>query len=116
MWRLVVTARLKRGAHGAVSEILREGPPYDLADTSLERHCVFLGRDELVFVFEGPHADEEILRLLGSDGVAGRAARLAGYFAGLPRVSEEVFGWERERPYEGVTFAAHPGPGDSDGG
>ena len=27
-----------------------------------------------------------------------------------------VLGWERERPYEGVTFAAHPGPGDSDGG
>jgi hypothetical protein len=27
MWRLVVTARLKRGAHGPVSGILRDGPP-----------------------------------------------------------------------------------------
>jgi hypothetical protein len=77
---------------------------------------VFLGRDEIVFGFEGPHADEEIPRLFGSDVVAGRATRLAGYFAGSPRISEEVFGWEREPPCEGVTFAAHPGPGDSDGG
>ena len=116
MWRLVVTTRLKSGAHGPVSEILREGPPYDLVGTTLERHHVFLSHDELVFVFEGPHADEEIPRLLGSDAVAGRATRLAGYFAGSPRVSEEVFGWERDVASEGVTFAAYPGPGDSDGG
>jgi hypothetical protein len=80
------------------------------------RHRVFLSRDELVFVFEGPHADEEIRRLLGSEATADRATRLAGYFEGSPRVSEEVFGWERELPSEGVTFAAYPGPGDSDGG
>jgi hypothetical protein len=116
MWRVVVTARLKHGARERVSEILRQGPPYDLADTALERHGVFLGPDEVVFIFEGPRADEEVRRLIARSAVADRASRLASCFAGSPRVSEEVFGWEREAPVEGVSFAPYPGPGDSDGG
>ena len=116
MGRFVVTARLKRGSFERVREILREGPPFDLASTSFERHQVYLSRDELVFMFEGPHADEEVGGVLDDPGVLGRAGRLAQHFKGPPSVPEEVFGWDRPAEIDGVSFGAQAGPGDSDGG
>lgn len=116
MWRFILTARLKRGAFTRVREILREGPPFDLAGTSLERHQVFLARDEIVFVFEGLHAEEEVRHLLSDPGVLGRTGRLVRHLQGLPRTLEEVFSWERPIELDGVSFQADPGPGDSDGG
>lgn len=116
MGRFVVTARLQRGFFERVREILREGPPFDLASTSSERHQVYLSRDELVFMFEGPHADEEVGGVLDDPGVLGRAGRLARHFKGPPSVPEEVFDWNRPREIDGVSFSAQAGPGNSDGG
>lgn len=116
MSRFVITARLKRGSEPKVREILRQGPPFDLANTSLERHEVFLAQDELVFLFEGPRADREAMRLLESPRVLGPASRLATYIRGRPRMPQEVFSWERPVPIDGVSFAPLPGPGDSEGG
>jgi len=106
--RFVVSVRLRRGAGKKVREILREGPPFELEDTSLERHFVFLCGDELVFLFEGDRADEEAQRLL-------KDPRVLGYVSGRPRVPEEVFAWERPEALEGLSFGPLPGPGDSDG-
>jgi hypothetical protein len=116
MSRFVITAKIKRGSEPQVRELLREGPPFDLADTTLERHEVFLARDELVFLFEGPQADREAMRLLESPHVLGRASRLASHFRGRPRLPEEVFSWERPEAIDGLSFAPQPGPGDSEGG
>jgi hypothetical protein len=116
MWRFVITARLRRGAGPKVRAILREGPPFDLADTSLERHQVFLAGDELVLLFEGPEADREARRVLESPNVLGQASRLAAHIRGRPRLPEEVFSWERPAEPEGVSFSPQPGPGDSEGG
>ena len=116
MRRVVVTAQLKPGSLERVREILREGPPFDLASTSLERHQVFLGADQLVFLFEGSHADEEVSRVLRDLRVLGRAGRLARHLERASVVPMEVFGWERCEEMEGVSFGAQPGPGDSDGG
>ena len=44
MHHFVVTARLRRGAFEPVREILRAGPPFDLADTSLERRQSLAGQ------------------------------------------------------------------------
>jgi hypothetical protein len=116
MWRFVITAKLKGGAWPEVRDILREGPPFDLEKTSLERHEVFLAEDEVVFLFEGPHADREAGRLLEGPGTLGRASRLASCLGGQLRLSEEVFSWERPATSEGLSFGPLPGPGDSDGG
>jgi hypothetical protein len=59
MHRFVITARLREGSAEKVAQILREGPPFDIAETSLERHEVFLSEGEVVFLFEGTHAEEE---------------------------------------------------------
>jgi hypothetical protein len=114
--RFVVTASLKGGTAHLVAEILREGPPFDLADTSLERHGIFLGDDELVFVFEGPGADTEVRRLVEAPGVLERIRLIRPYLATAPKLPGEVFSWERPRELDGVAFGPDPGPGDSDGG
>ena len=116
MQRFVVTAALKRATARRVAEILREGPPFDLAETSLERHAVFLGDDELVFLFDGPGAVEEAKRLFTRPRVLHRVRRIGPYLAGKPRMPHEAFSWERPHELGGVVFGATPGPGDSDGG
>jgi hypothetical protein len=116
MHRFLITARIRRHSAEAVRRILREGPPFRLEDTTLERHTVFLAGDELVFLFEGPHADREASRLLAQPSVLGRASRLGAHLAGRPRMPEEVFAWERPEELEGFDFGPLPGPGDSEGG
>ncbi|MDX6667666.1 MAG: hypothetical protein QOK04_1046 [Solirubrobacteraceae bacterium] len=116
MSRFVITAKLKRGAQSKVEAILRQGPPFDLTDTSLERHEVFLAKDELVFLFEGPDARHEAMRLLQRPDALGPASRLAAHLRGRPRLPEEVFSWERQEQIDGLSFAPQPGPGDSEGG
>jgi hypothetical protein len=116
MRRFALTVRLKPGSVGEVRGILRQGPPFDIESTALERHQVFLVQDELVFVFEGLHADAEVRRSLDDAAVFGGASRLAAHIEGPPRVLEEVFSWERPVELDGVSFSALPGAGDSDGG
>jgi hypothetical protein len=116
MRRFVLTARLKAGSLEEVRAILRKGPSFDLEATNLERHQVYLDRDEVVFLFEGLHADAEVRRLLDNAGALGGANRLAAHVEGEPRIFEEVFSWERPAELDGVSFSALPGVGDSDGG
>lgn len=116
MHRFVITARLREGSAEKVAQILREGPPFDIAETSLERHEVFLSEGEVVFLFEGTHAEEEARRLMVSRSVIARVGRLGVHIDGEPCVPREVFSWERPPQLDGVTFGPQPGPGDSDGG
>jgi hypothetical protein len=116
MPRLVVTAPLRRGSASAVRRILAEGPPFDLERTSLERHQVFLSDDALVLVFEGPHAGEEVRALTDGVAVLDRALQIGPHLAAAPELPAEVSAWERPHTLEGLSFAATPGPGDSEGG
>lgn len=116
MRRVVITAPLKSGSAAQVREILKEGPPFALSDTPLERHEVYLGDDELVFLFEGPGAEDVAIGLFAEPEVLGRALRIEEHLAGEAHLPREVFSWERPRQIEGVAFGSTPGPGDSDGG
>ncbi len=116
MRRFVIVAELREGSARRVAEVLREGPPYALEQTSLERHEVFLSEREVVFLFEGVHAEEEAKRLLGEDRLLESAGRLGVHLRSRPRVPAELFGWERASEPEGVAFGAQPGPGQSEGG
>ena len=116
MRHFVLTARLKAGSHPEVRSVLRRGPPFDLESSALERHQVFLNRDEMVFLFEGLHADAEARRLLDLVDLGAGASGLAAHIEGSPRIFEEVFTWERPAELDGVSFSALPGAGHSDGG
>ena len=115
MSRFVVTARLREGSRHEVATLLEHGPPFDIERTSLERHEVFLGENEVVFLFEGPHAEAEARRLLFDARVASHARPISGDIQGPAELPAEVFRWERAPSLDGVSFGAQPGPGDSDG-
>jgi hypothetical protein len=112
----VVTARLRKGSASKVLEILRQGPSFDVGATSLDRHLVFLSEEELIFLFEGEHADEQAERLLAMPKMLGPAGRIGAHLAGSPGTPVEVFSWERPPRFDGVCFGPYPGPGDSEGG
>jgi hypothetical protein len=113
---LVVTARLEPGSAPKVLEILDDGPPFDLEGSGLERHAVFVGDDQLVFLFEGERAEREAARLLDESSVLDSAGRLGQYIEGSPTFPREAFSWERSVDLEGVAYGPDPGPGDSEGG
>ena len=116
MRRFLVTAKVRCGSKEAIRAILREGPPFQLPETSLDRHTVFLAGDEIVFLFEGVHAKEEVTRLIHDRQVLGQASRIGLHLTGRPRMPEEIFSWERPELLEGLSFSPLPGPGDSEGG
>lgn len=116
MHRFVLTAELRPGSARQVARILREGPPFDIERTTLERHEVFLSDEEIVFLFEGPHAEQEARRLLSSRRVLSQAGRIGLLLEGVPRTPEERFSWERPARLDGVAYGAQPGPGYSEGG
>jgi hypothetical protein len=93
--RFLVTLRLKPGAAVEAGRILRDGPPFDVESSRLERHFVFLAADEIVFLFEGEHAAAEARRLLADPSVITQASRLGPLVQGTPRMPQEVFAWER---------------------
>jgi hypothetical protein len=114
MSRLVVVVPLREGAHERARELLREGPPFDLAETRFDAHAVFVTHHEALFVFEG---DDATLRLEAEDPALWGAARAwRPLLAGPPRVALLAFAWRRAALGDGVSWAATPGPGDSDGG
>jgi hypothetical protein len=76
----------------------------------------FLAGEEIVFLFEGPDADEEVRRLMRDRHVLGQASRIAVQLSGGPRFPEEVFSWSRPELVEGLRFSGLPGPGNSEGG
>lgn len=95
---LVVVAPLKEGARERASELLEQGPPFDLEESELVRHSVYLTDREAVFVFEAP-GDRPPLRLQAENPellVAAKAWR--ELIAGGPRKAQPVFTWERRKP------------------
>jgi hypothetical protein len=101
MQRIAVLVHLKPGAGPKAEAMLAKGPPFDPQATRFERHTVYLGRDEAVFVFEGPDAEWE-LDDLTSDAFHPMLQEALREWRplvdGPPRLARPVFEWERGKP------------------
>ena len=53
MERVAIIARLKEGSEQRAAELVGAGPPFDLTDTGIVRHSIYISASEAVFVFEG---------------------------------------------------------------
>jgi hypothetical protein len=115
MSRAVIVVPLLPGTRGRVAGLLRGGPPFDPGAVGLERHYVFLTDEEAIFVFESEDLDAAEL-LIGDDSFWTAADAWKDVVAGPPRTAADSYSWIRPQPQDGVSFAATPGPGDSDGG
>jgi hypothetical protein len=115
MSRVVIVVPLQQGSRDRARALLVNGPPFDPETAGLERHHVFLSDHEAVFVFEAEELDA--VERLASDSTLWEA--IAGWndiVAGPPGLAEDVYSWIRPHRSDSVSFAATPGPGDSEGG
>jgi hypothetical protein len=77
MERVAIVAHLKEGSEPRAAELIAKGPPFNLAETGIVGHSVYLSASEVVFVFEG-HQVEWIVDE-------------------PPRIAREKFGWDRHQ-------------------
>jgi hypothetical protein len=115
--RLALVVPLKPDSHDAVRDILAQGPPFDPEQIpGLDRHDVFLSRDEAVFVFDSDGGADALAPLLTEPDFLKTAVSWREHIAGPPRVAETVYAWARVEEPESLSYLPTPGPGDSDGG
>jgi hypothetical protein len=93
--RVVVVAPIRPGTVEAARRLVEEGPPFDIEQFDLDRHHVFVGEREVVFLFEGESAAEVVDAFSRSPRVLKAALQWRGVLAGRPRLAEERFAWTR---------------------
>ena len=116
--RVLVIVPLQPGSAERAAELLTNGPPFDPEALGLDRHEVHLTDEEAVFVFETV-SQATFDRLVADASLWAAAAAWNDLIAAPPRLAVDAYSWKRSRDgAEGdlVSFAATPGPGDSEGG
>jgi hypothetical protein len=99
MERLAIVAHLKEGSEHHANELIGRGAPFDLAETGIVRHCIYLSASEVVFVFEG-HEIEWMIDSLIDEPFHYELQRALDEWRliieGRPRIARERFAWERD--------------------
>lgn len=91
--QVAVVVPLKKGAVERARRLLADGPPFDPTEAKLERHHVFFGDREAVFVFEGPDVTAAVRGLLRDPAIWRATAEWAACVSGRPRLAEPIFTW-----------------------
>ena len=89
---VAVIAGLRPGAAEQAASLIALGPPFELSETGVQRHTVFLAADTAVFVFEGgePRALLAAFAGAGEQSVFGAWESLLD---GTPKIAREVYAW-----------------------
>jgi hypothetical protein len=96
MERVAIIARLKAGSEQRAAELVEAGPPFDLTDTGLVRHSIYISTSEAVFVFEGDEVEWIVDQLVDEpfhDELQLALDQWREIVEGQPRVARERFGW-----------------------
>jgi hypothetical protein len=108
MERLAIVARLKEGSGPRAAELIAAGPPFDLAETGIGRHSVYLSSGEVVFVFKG-HQVEWIVDDLIHEPFHHELHRAFDAWRsivdGSPRYARELFSWDAQAAVPSATEA-----------
>ena len=108
MERLAIVAHLKKETVDRAAELIANGPPFDLAETGIERHSVYLSASEVVFVFEGHQVEWMVDELIDGQFHYDLQSALDQWRAivdGPPRIARERFGWQRDTAEQAATPA-----------
>jgi hypothetical protein len=109
MERVAIIAHLKEGTEQRAADLIGAGPPFDLADTGIVRHNVYISDHEVVFVFEG-HEVEWIVDQLIDEPFHYELHRALEHWQeivdGRPRVARERFGWQLDESESRATPAS----------
>jgi hypothetical protein len=112
MERVAIIARLEEGSEQRAVELVAAGPPFDLTDTGIVRHSVYISPSEVVFVFEG-HEVEWIVDQLIDEPFHYELQHALDQWReivdGRPRVARERFGWQLDQAEAFAPAAAETG-------
>ena len=89
--QIAVIAQIRPGKHDELKQLIRQGPPFDLAEHGFTRHEAFLGDTDIVLIFEGPQPVTDTQRLISTLG-ARHLAKL-GTLVSAPRMLAEAIEW-----------------------
>jgi hypothetical protein len=95
--RSTIVVPIKPEKADRVRELIAQGPPFDPASTSLERHEVYLTDREVIFVFEGPDVQTLARELVKSPAAWRAAAAWRECISGRPVAAEPAYSWTRGR-------------------
>ena len=108
MERVAIIARLKEGSERRAAELVKAGPPFDLTETGIVRHSIYISAHEAVFVFEG-HQVEWIVDKLIDEPFHYELRRALEQWReiveGAPHVARERFGWQLDEAAEAIPTA-----------
>jgi hypothetical protein len=100
MERVAIVAHLRQGSEPRAAELIAKGPPFDLAETGIIGHTIYLSAREVVFVFEG-HQVEWIVDDLIDQPFHPDIQRALDEWRAIvdepPRIAREKFGWDRHQ-------------------
>ncbi len=95
MDRIVVIAKLKPGAEDEAAALLAAGPPFDPGERGFDRHAVYRGGDDVVFVFEGDGVEHAVRALLNDPARSGAFGAWGPLLVGVPKLAHEMYYWRR---------------------
>src|SRR5215210_38600 len=99
MERVAIVARLKSGAAERARQLIDAGPPFELGESGIERHSVFVSAGEVVFAIEGDQVEWVVDELIDAPFRYELRRALDEWRAiveGPPRVARQQFGWGRD--------------------
>jgi hypothetical protein len=109
MERVAIIARLKPRSERRTAELVEAGPPFELTETGIVRHSIYISASEAVFVFEG-HQVEWIVDQLVDEPFQLELHRALDQWReivdGQPRIARERFGWQLDEA-EPIGTRAH---------
>lgn len=92
MLGVAVIATLRPGAAEEAARLIELGPPFELGQSGVKRHTVFLAADTAVFVFEGGEP-RTLLAALSETGEQSVFGAWESLLDATPRIAREVYSW-----------------------
>lgn len=90
--QVAVIAQIRPGKRDDLERMLDHGPPFDLTAEGFEHHEVFVGDNDVLFVFTGPGAMSQLQRMAASRALFAHVIRLTALVS-APRVLDRTFEW-----------------------
>ena len=102
--QIAVIAQIRPGKRDDLERLLEQGPPFDLAAEGFERHEVFVGEHDVLFVFTGPAAMSQLQRMAASRALFAHVLQLTALLS-APRVLDRTFELEYDAATGTTAFA-----------
>lgn len=93
--QISVIAQIRPGKRDELERMLEQGPPFDLAAEGFEHHEVFVGGNDVLFVFTGPGATSQLERMAASRALFAHILKLTALLS-APRILDRTYEWKND--------------------